>query len=401
MDQTSGTPTQQALTVDLCGIIRIFGKALYNEFGAIVRELVQNGHDSVAESFKRGYTAGDGAARPLHDYWVNVTYYNQAELVVADNGTGMSLEEIKQRLNQFGQSKKGDLRNELDTVGPDDGPSIIGVYGVGFLAAMAVSSRVDVWTQTANDPPVRWWYCEGETVAHTEFPSEEEIVEQRKKHGRRHESARQPGTVVVCRLSDDVGKEYDIEQDAVQASLVRYARLLRVPVYFNGVQISDKLAGWAGSGHRSEADWRAMIEETTGEAPLLVVPISSPPERLDLEGVLWIPQRQSLIGGYGSIDVYVRRLFVTQDSRLILPHWARFVMGMINSDKLNPLVSRSGLIEDKLVDEARELVTDAILAAFDRLAEQPEMKYWEVVGQHNDSPVFRRDLQWAVRNHTP
>ena len=83
MDHSHGAPAQQPLTVDLCGIIRIFGKALYNDFGAIVRELVQNGHDSVAET----YCQTPSGAHALPDYWVNVKY-NQLELMVADNGIG-------------------------------------------------------------------------------------------------------------------------------------------------------------------------------------------------------------------------------------------------------------------------------------------------------------------------
>ena len=49
------TPSSKSidLTVSLEGIVRIFGKSLYNDFGAIVRELVQNGHDSVVETYPR------------------------------------------------------------------------------------------------------------------------------------------------------------------------------------------------------------------------------------------------------------------------------------------------------------------------------------------------------------
>ncbi len=377
MDTTDRLAAQQPLAVDLCGIIRIFGKALYNDFGAIVRELVQNGHDSVAEA----YASKNGSAHSLPEYWVNVKY-NQLELVVADNGTGMNVSGIAENLNNFGRSKKPSLPQNFSA--SDGGPMIIGMYGVGFLAAMAVSDRVDVWSQTASDPPVHWWYQNGETMAQTEFPSTDELIKVRQAHGRRLEDPRQPGTVVICRLSDDVSQEYDIDEATVRDSLVRYARLLRVPVYFNGVQVSDRLAGWSDPGRRSEADWKAMITETSGTEPLLVIPVSSPPDKLDLEGVLWIPPRQNVIGGNGQIDVYVRRLFVTQDDRLIRPSWARFVMGMVNSNKLNPMVSRSGLIEDKNVADVHEFVTAAILAAFNRLTAQPEDRYWEVIAEHDD-----------------
>src|SRR4051812_1992048 len=112
-----------ALTVDLAGIIEIFGRSLYNEFGAIVRELVQNGHDACLEHF-----AAAGPAASLLDYWVNVRYDSFARtLVVADNGLGMSRRDVSVKLGDFGRPKKGEAREAVVAITPDQPLYIIGL----------------------------------------------------------------------------------------------------------------------------------------------------------------------------------------------------------------------------------------------------------------------------------
>jgi HSP90 family molecular chaperone len=104
MNHLENTSSGQVdLVVNLPGIVEIFGRALYNEFGAIVRELVQNSHDSIAKA----YATAPEPQKQLSDYRIDVHYDQFARLlVIADNGTGMDATEIANDLNNFGQSIK-------------------------------------------------------------------------------------------------------------------------------------------------------------------------------------------------------------------------------------------------------------------------------------------------------
>ena len=127
-----------------------------------------------------------------------------------------------------------------------------------------------------------------------------------------------------------------------------------------------------------------MIGKATGSAPSLVIPIYSPPEKLDLEGVLWIARRHSFLGDNGHIDVYIRRMFVTEDDRLIRPSWARFIMGMINSNKMGRIVSGGMVIDDRHAADARDFIKNRILEAFQSLRKLSEDEYWAIIRGNDD-----------------
>ena len=369
------------LTVNLAGIIQIFGKSLYNEFGAIVRELVQNGHDAVIERHAENLADRD----TLREHWVNVQYHSfERVLVLSDNGTGMDDSEVSKDLNDFGRPKKSQLRDEVTTATPEQPLYIIGLYGVGFLSALAVSDTVEVWTRKSQEAPVLWIYASGQDFATVSSPTVDQFEEVYRKHGYGIVNTSPCGTVVICRLSRQVAEEYQVSEEAVRDSLTRYARLLRVPIYFNNDRITDDSIAWAHPARASREDWRQMITDATGTSPLLVIPVYSPPDRLDLEGVLWIPERRNILGDNGHIDIYVRRMFVCPDDKLIRPAWARFIMGMVNSNKMGRIVSGNTVIDDNNVAAARDFIKERILTAFKELSDLPEEEAHRIIGGHDD-----------------
>src|SRR5579871_5351657 len=90
------------ITIDLSGLIAIFGHALYTEFGAIVRELVQNAHDGIVEDIiaktrRTNKTRRSQTSRS--EYRIDIAYSDSdAVLVVSDTGVGMSPDDLQQKL---------------------------------------------------------------------------------------------------------------------------------------------------------------------------------------------------------------------------------------------------------------------------------------------------------------
>ena len=158
--------------------------------------------------------------------------------MVADNGVGMDRADVVEKLNQFARPKKP-LR---DGVKSSTGETlyIIGLYGVGFLAPMAVSEQVEVWTQKAKSRPIRWVYKAGAHFADLTDAPADEFARLRRRYGVATTPADAPGTIVVCKLTEAEEEDYRVESGAIRESLVRYSRLLRVPVYLNGERINDQ-----------------------------------------------------------------------------------------------------------------------------------------------------------------
>jgi HSP90 family molecular chaperone len=380
-DSDDSEAEEEELVFDLPGMLEIFGKYLYNEFGAIVRELVQNGHDAVNEACARN-TSHDGC---LKEGRVDVQF-NQLEerLVVADTGLGMNKEDIRQSLNNFGRSLKRALRKSLTEVPTKGRLLIIGQYGVGFLSAMAMSSKVEVWSKKGDCPVVHWKYQRGRKGAMIAEASDLEWNRLRQNLNLPTESV--TGTVVICNVPLDIQREYEVDGEAIHNSLLKYARILKVPIFFNKQQISGRHAAWSNPLLASEADWREMIEQTTHESPLLIIPISSPPDQLDLEGVVWIPMRRQIVGA-SYIEVYIQRMFVTRDDRIIRPRWANFIMGMINSNHESMIRTVSGdkIIEGRQASETQEFIKAKVIEAFKALRALPEEDYWRIIGPHDDT----------------
>ena len=369
------------LVPDLAGIIEIFGRSLYNDFGAIVRELVQNAHDAIVE--RQSKEVGSPFTFSRSWIWVHYDAFKRT-LVVQDNGKGMDRQELISCLNYFGRPRKTDVRSEVKAKSEDISVQIIGLYGVGFLAAMAMSERVEVWSMAVGGKPVLWEYEQGGSKAKASDVAPQDFTRMRQIHALGKVDAAEPGTLVVCKISKSTEEEYEVHEDTIRNSLLRYARLLPIPLYFKGEQISGKMHTWNQPALATKRDWEESVQSLTGQKPLLVIPIYSPPSELDLQGVLWIPERHKYRGEECSIDVYIRRMFVASDDRVIRPSWAGFIAGMVNSNRLGRIVSGNSIIEDKHSGEVAAFIKSSILEAFRELRSFSVEDYWAVVGEHDD-----------------
>jgi molecular chaperone HtpG len=375
-------PGEVELVVDLPGLIKIFGDALYSDFSSMVRELVQNAHDGISKALLTAPNDHFSSSPDVDRERIDVLYLpTEQVLVIADSGIGMDKYQLAHDLNNFARSSKGELRNEVDERGSNAALQIIGQYGVGFLAAMATSSQVDVVSKRADTVACTWKYVVGKTTAVVTDAEETALASSRMRY---RLTQFETGTVVICKLDERVVAEYYVDEDTIRNGLLRDTRILPIPLYFNGERINPTLPGWADPEHASPDDWAEAIKEMYGYEPLLVIPMFSPSSELSVQGALWIPPRQN-IREDSHIDVYVRRMFVMQDAEMVLPNWAKFVCGAINSNSLQRIVSGMTVKSDKDSLALKDFVKQAILDAFTHLRARPDDEYWKVIGAHDDT----------------
>jgi HSP90 family molecular chaperone len=261
------------LKVDLKGLIAIFGEALYQDFGSVVRELTQNGHDAIIEHC----ASLDDPEMAVLEHQLDVIYDEYShKLVISDNGVGMTRSQLIENLNNFAKSGKRSVQkqladNQISAAGVQL-LQIVGEYGVGFLSAMAVSNQVEVWSKIENDVPFCWKY-DAEKVEAQICASD--VAAFSKILSRFNLNKRDHGTVVICNLSDLIYEQYCVDEEEVRESIIRYAALLPVPIYFNGEKISCKHESWENPLAASEEAWKAAINDIRGENPLMIIPVSS------------------------------------------------------------------------------------------------------------------------------
>ncbi|MER8595729.1 ATP-binding protein [Mesorhizobium sp. M1182] len=369
------------LIVDLTGLISIFGDALYTDFGSVVRELVQNAHDGIVEKIASSSTDGLPVA-PQFRHRIDVNFSDAEKiLVVADNGIGMTADQLSDKLNNFAHSEKRELQQALHGEGRETPDQLIGEYGVGFLSAMAVSDRVEVFSHTEGTLEAAVWsFDKGSRIANVKQIAASEAGKARGVH---RVATASGGTMIVCSLSQSIVNLYTIDSLSVSGSLENFTKILPFDLYFNGDLLNPQPSAWIDPAHATENDWREAIVKMTDDEPLYIIPVYSSPKELDLQGVLWFPRRRR-IQDEGRLDIFIKRMFVMADDSIVLPSWARFLRGMINSNKLRRIVSGNTVKSDSNASDVRKFLTQCIHDAFRTLRTLTEDEYWRIIGPHDD-----------------
>lgn len=358
--------------VDLGGLMTVLGRHLYSTPMVALRELVQNAHDSIVR--RRLEDADHGASMPA----IRVEGDLNAGVVrVTDTGAGLTDDEVHRYLATVGVGYTRKLREETDS------SELIGMFGLGFLSAFVLATRVTVTTTSFQTPDQGWRYqsSNGEHYTLAPVPS------------------REVGTVVELALRE--GHRHLAATGSLLKILERYCALLQVPVFVGAdgtVPVNGEPPPWRAQGaqpggnvveHAVRARRQALAFATRFESrfePLCTVPVQGADTQRDLQGLLWVQDGST----YGTSDnrnlsVFVRGMLLDDDARDLLPPWAGFVGGVIESHQLTPTASREDLQRDEAYHAVQSALTESLIAGLARIArEQPEA-WRRVVSRHNEA----------------
>jgi molecular chaperone HtpG len=351
------TTSLQKTKVDFAGLMRVLGEALYSTPHVAIRELVQNAHDSCT---RRSLEAADGFEPAIA---VTAT---PGTLIITDNGAGLTVDEIHSYLATVGAGYTRTLRDK----GAGDG--LIGYFGLGFLSAFAVSERVEVWTCSYQAPEVAHKFVSRSGETYTV-----EVAERRPI-----------GTELRLTLRPTFPELGDAQ--AVLNRLQRYCCLLKHPVSLNGGAAVNILAPpWRQPKEMSPLRLRTLSLEFARQfervfQPLATVAVASPDG--DLAGLLWIQDGGSYATSDNrNISVFVRGMLIGEDERDLLPRWAGFIGGVIESKALQPTASRESLRKDATYQSTAAALHNCLIRALFSLAEQESATWRRVLLRHNEA----------------
>lgn len=341
--------------VDLAGLMEVLGRNLYSTPEVALRELVQNAHDSCT---RRALEDPD----PFEpEIWLR-TDSAKNELVIQDSGAGLTREEIIEYLATVGRGYTGKLRKQ-------GGPtSLIGAFGLGFLSAYFVSRKVEVRTCSYKAPNDGWLFSS--TGAE-----------------RYHLTAWEPdrvGTSVTLLLNEDSRALCDLTH--ITQLLRHYCGLLPQTIKVDDQGPINLAAPWR-SQNRSpfpaeDLEFAQRYEQAY--RPLCTFRVGDPDSVS--QGLLWVQDGWS----YGTSDtrnlsVYVRGMLVSDDVRRLLPEWAGFLGGVIESDQLTPTASREDLQRDAIWDATAELLRHTAVDGISRLAREGGATWERLLRCHGES----------------
>jgi molecular chaperone HtpG len=349
--------------VDLSGLMTVLGDHLYSTPTVALRELVQNAHDSCTR--RRIEAPGDDFTPTIH---VKLDGENHV-VAVEDNGAGLTHDEVIRYLATVGSGYTKRLRQETGD------ESLIGMFGLGFLSAFVVSERTHVFTVSYQAKAEGWHYQSRTGESYTLEPAQSGVVE------------RGVGTRVELHLKP---KFHALaKHDALKPILERYAALLPIEVWLDGERINAEPPPWREEEsnparlHKKRLAFATRFERRF--EPICALPINAT-EGTDARGLLWVQDGAT----YGTSDnrnlaVFVRGMLLDDDARELLPAWAGFMGGVLESAQLTPTASREDLQRDDGFRATHRALTESLIHGLSDIARAQPEAWRRVLSRHNEA----------------
>ena len=366
-------------------VLRLMVHSLYSNKEIFLRELISNASDACDrlrfEALQdESLLEGDGE---LH---IEVEFDpGRRLLIVRDNGIGMTSDEV---LENIGTIARSGTRAFLEQLTGDAGKdaSLIGQFGVGFYSSFIVADEVELLTRKAGEAAgegVRWRSDGGGEFTIEPAEREQRGTEVRLTLKESEQEFLNGWTLrsLIGRYSDHIGFPIRMRAEAKRDNESREAGEWETVNQASALwtlpksEIKDDAyrAFYKHIGHDMEDPlaWaHNQVEGSQNYTTLLFVPVRAP---FDL-----LLQRDERNG----LRLYVRRVFIMDAAPQLLPHYLRFIRGVVDSDDLPLNVSREVLQESELLGKIRAAVVRRSLDLITGLAgdEEKYKGFWKPFG---------------------
>lgn len=352
-------------------ILHLMIHSLYSNKEIFLRELISNASDAAD---KLRFKALENADLYAGDAKLGVRISTNKEagtLTIADNGIGMTRDEV---IENLGTIAKSGTKAFLESIGSDQAKDsqLIGQFGVGFYSAFIVADKVTVKTRAATakaDEAVMWESAgEGEyTISDTEKESR--------------------GTEIILHLKEDE-KEF-LDDWRLRSIISKYSDHISLPVE---VQTTEENEVKWEKVNKAQALWTRSKSEVSDEeykefykhiSHDFADPLSWSHNRVEgkqeYTSLLYIPSKApwdmwNRDNKHG-LKLYVQRVFIMDDAEQFMPNYLRFVKGLIDSNDLPLNVSREILQDNKVTQNLRNACTKRVLQMLDKLAKDDKEQY--------------------------
>ena len=319
------------ISIDTENILPIIKKWLYSENEIFVRELVSNAFDAINKLMKIAVHEDDVDAPEKAEIVVKVDEKAKT-ITISDNGLGLDAEDCQKYINTIAFSGATDFIEKYQ--GKDDKQQVIGHFGLGFYSSFIVSDLVEIKSLSykKNSLPIHW-SCDGST----QFTL---------KKGDR----KTVGTDIVLHISDE-SKDY--LSDAKLTTLVqKYANFLAVEIKVNDKVANDQNPLWVQAPKDVKIeDYKSFYQKLfpMNPEPLFWIHLNVD-YPFNLKGILYFPKLvHELDATKGQIQLFCQQVFVTKETKEIVPEFLTLLQGAIDCPDIPLNVSRSYLQNDPYV----------------------------------------------------
>src|SRR5438477_3787282 len=207
---------RQRFNLHLPGLLKVLAEHLYSSKKVGVRELIQNAHDSCV---RRRVEGNEPDYEPRIDLSID---QRRRVLIIADNGMGLTADEITNYLATIGRGYTRELRERLSMAAAAEASELIGQFGLGFLSAFLLASEVILLTRSVQGGAGYRWHSSGDEYFEMAQAWREET-----------------GTTVELRLKP--AAHFLLQEKALIETVRQYADFLPIPIHVQGEELPVNL----------------------------------------------------------------------------------------------------------------------------------------------------------------
>ncbi len=381
--------SKKKFKTEISQLLDLIIHSLYSHKEIFLRELVSNSSDAL-DKLKYLTLTDDELKNLDFDPRVDISFDADAKkLTVKDNGIGMNAEDLDSNLGTIARSGTKNFLSQLSGDAVKDS-NLIGQFGVGFYSCFMVADKVVVTTKKAGEDQAWKWESDGRTNY---------SVEEAERDSQ--------GTTVELHLNDN-GNEYT-NRWSIEQLVKKYSDHIAFPIY---LEFDD--SRWEGEGddrkeikeHKIEqinaasALWKKAKSDLTDEDynefyktighdsddPLLYLHTKAEGTQ-EYTTLFYVPKKAPFdmyqADYRPGVKLYIKRVFITDDEKELMPVYLRFLRGIIDSEDLPLNVSREILQQNRVLESIKSASVKKVLGEFKKIADNNPEKYIEFIEQYN------------------
>ena len=387
--------SRQEFQTEVSQLLQLIVHSLYSHPEIFLRELISNSSDAldklrhltlVDDKFKA--LIGNGIESPRVD--LELDEANKI-LTITDTGIGMNGEDLASSLGTIARSGTKSFLAQLSGDARKDS-NLIGQFGVGFYSVFMVADRVEVVSRKAGEEHTFKWTSDGKS----DFDIEEVTGSEARKTA---------GTAVRIHFNGE-GAQY-ANSWRLREVVKKYSNHIAFPIFLTydksewnaekkestkarvTEQVNAASAMWQRpKSELKDDDYKEFYKSVTGdwEDPLFWFHTRAE-GTLEYTTLFYVPAKAPMdlyqADYKGGIKLYVKRVFIMEDSRELLPQYLRFVRGVIDSEDLPLNVSREMLQQNKILTNIRTASVKKILSELKNIASSDREKYAQFIAEYN------------------
>ncbi|HET8680485.1 MAG TPA: molecular chaperone HtpG [Micromonosporaceae bacterium] len=371
-------------------LLQLMVHSIYSNKDIFLRELISNASDAL-DRLRLESMLDKDLEVDTSDLHIDIEVdKEQRILTVRDNGIGMSRDEVIQLIGTIAKSGTAELLQKLkESKDAAASADLIGQFGVGFYSTFMVADKVELVTRRAGQSEGTRWESAGEGTY---------VIEP-------VEDAPQ-GTAVTLHLKPEDAEDhlYDYAAEPTVRRIVkRYSDFIAWPIRMSvprtgeggattsEVQTLNSMkALWARSRDEvSQDEYNELYKHVSHDwtDPLETIHMKGE-GHFEYEALLFIPSHAPydlfVQESKRGVQLYVKRVFIMEDCDALMPHYLRFVKGVVDAHDLSLNISREILQQDRQIQLVRRRLVKKVLSAVKTMmADRPEQyrTFWNELGR--------------------